>query len=116
MTARLTEALLLAGSAFMLSGALGLLRFPDFYTRMQAPAKAGTLGKACLLLAVMLHFRETEVTVQALLIIVFFYATAPAAAHAIAQAAYLAGIPLWTESCIDELRSRPEGRRNPAGR
>ena len=52
--------------SFMLLSAVGLLRFPDFYTRMQAPTKAATLGKFCLVLAAMIHFGETAAATQAL--------------------------------------------------
>lgn len=49
----LLSLLLLAGSFFMLAGAIGLVRFPDFYMRLHAPTKASTLGVGSILLASM---------------------------------------------------------------
>ena len=97
-------ALLLAGGAFMLLGALGLVRLPDVFTRMQAATKAATLGAACLLAAVAVHFAELGVTSRAVLVIAFLFLTAPVGAHVLARAAYSAGVPLWEGTVRDELR------------
>ena len=74
----LLSLLLLAGSFFMLAGAIGLVRFPDFYMRLHAPTKASTLGVGSILLASMgasaldLHLHAAE-----LLITLFLFLTAP---------------------------------------
>lgn len=117
MTDWVTSFLLLEGAAFMLVAALGLVRFPDLFTRMQAAAKAGSLGVGLVVAAVATHFADGAVTVHAALVAAFFLLTAPVAAHLIARAAHLSGSPVWGAS-VDELRGSagadPPGREGPA--
>ncbi|HUG91086.1 MAG TPA: monovalent cation/H(+) antiporter subunit G [Planctomycetaceae bacterium] len=101
-----TAGLMVIGSAFALLAALGVVRMPDLFTRMQAATKSSTLGVGCILLAVAVHFDELGVTTQALLTIAFLLLTAPIAAHMIARSAYIVGVPLWKGTVIDELRER----------
>jgi multicomponent Na+:H+ antiporter subunit G len=105
MRAWLVSALLVFGAGWMLIAALGVLRMPDLFSRMQASAKAGTLGIGVLVLSVAVHFGDLEVSSRAALIIAFFFLTAPVAAHMIARAAYLIGVPLWSGTQRDELRT-----------
>ena len=95
---------MLAGSMFMFISAIGLLRMPDLFTRMHAATKVGTVGIVGIVTAVAIHFGEMKVVAPAILIIVFFLATAPVAAHMIGRAAYLFGVPLWKKTVIDEWR------------
>lgn len=69
--------LVLLGAAFGLLAAVGIARMPDLYTRMQSATKAGTLGVACVVLGAAVHFRTAATTVEAALVIVFLFATAP---------------------------------------
>lgn len=101
----LTAIFLLAGSFFALVSAIGVFRLPDLFTRMHASSKAGTLGAGLIMAALAIHFQETSLTVEVLLIIAFIVSTAPIAAHAIARAAYRTGEPLWNQSVIDDLKS-----------
>ncbi|MBT8208430.1 MAG: monovalent cation/H(+) antiporter subunit G [Acidimicrobiia bacterium] len=91
------------GAAFGAVAAVGIIRMPDLYTRMQSATKAGTLGVACIVLAAALHFREAVATVEATLVIVFLFATAPIASILIARAAYVMGVPLWSRTGRDDL-------------
>lgn len=109
MSERFNAVLLVIGSLFMLLAAIGVLRLPDIFIRLQAATKASTLGVGCLLLGVAIHFDHLGVATRAVLVIGFFFLTAPVAAHMIARAAYATGVPLWEGSLIDELR---EHRRN----
>lgn len=102
----ITAVLLLIGGIFSLLAAVGLLRFPDLFMRMQASAKGGTLGVGLLIFAVAVYFGELGVTTRALLIMAFFFLTAPVAAHIIARAAYFVGVPLWERTVRDEMRDR----------
>ena len=56
------------GVATMAIAAIGLLRMPDFLTRMHASSKAGTLGALLVMIAVAVHFREPAIVVRALLV------------------------------------------------
>jgi multicomponent Na+:H+ antiporter subunit G len=94
----------------MVLAAVGLVRLPDLFTRMQASTKASTLGVACMLLAVAIYFGTLGVTTRALLVIVFFFLTMPVAAHMIGRAAYFSGIPLWQNTVVDELRGSYDPR------
>lgn len=102
-------ALLFLGAFFLLVAAIGIVRMPDLFTRMQAATKGATLGAGFILIAVAVHFPSTGVVVRVAAAIAFFMLTAPVAAHMIARAAYLAGVPLWEKSVTDELAGRAEG-------
>ena len=107
----LTAGLMGIGGLFMLLAAVGILRLPDLFTRMQASTKSSTLGAACMLLAVAVHFGRLGITTQAVLVIVFFFLTTPVAAHMIARAAYFStGVALWEKTVINELQGRYDAR------
>jgi multicomponent Na+:H+ antiporter subunit G len=95
--------LLVFGAGWMLIAALGVLRMPDLFSRMQSSSKAGTLGIGATMLAVAIHFGDVAAGSRAALIIGFFFLTAPVAAHMIARAAYLTGVPRWVSKERDEL-------------
>lgn len=81
-------ALLLIGAAFVLIGAVGMVRLPDFFTRLHAPTKAATLGVGALLLASLLHFvRLGDAGYRELLALGFVFLTAPISAHLLSKAA-----------------------------
>lgn len=81
--------LLLMGGVFILIGALGMVKLPDFYTRLHAPTKATTLGIGCILVASMaLHaLRGDGFAVHELVISLFLFITAPVSAYMVAKAA-----------------------------
>ncbi len=83
---------LLAGSFFCLVGALGLIRMPDFYTRMHAASVTDTLGAGLILLGLMLHAGLSLVSVKLLILGLLIFFTSPAASHALARAAMLRGL------------------------
>ena len=99
----LTAFMLLAGVILCGLSAIGILRMPDLYTRMQASAKAGTLGVACIILATAAHFASLGVGVKVVMILVFIFLTTPAAAHLIARAAYFVDVPIWKRTAYDDL-------------
>ena len=90
----LAAALLVLGGVFALVGAIGMLRFPDFFMRLHAPTKATTLGVGGVLLASMLlSWTRGETGLQALLVTLFMFITAPVSANLMAQAAMHLGVP-----------------------
>ncbi len=93
----------LAGTSFVLVAAIGLLRFPDFYTRVHAAAKAGTVGSALTLVALAIVSTETAEVLRAVAAIFFFFLTAPLSAHLLGKAAHSAGYQLWEGSVRDEM-------------
>ncbi len=78
---------LLGGSMFLIIGAVGLIRFPDFFTRLHAASIVDTLGFILIMLGLMLQAGLSIVTIKLVLIVVFILFTSPAAAHALAKAA-----------------------------
>lgn len=88
----LSWACLLAGGIFCMIGALGLLRMPDFYTRLHAASVIETLGAGLLLLGMMLQAGMTLVTVKLVFIAVLLFFVSPTATHALARAARLRGV------------------------
>lgn len=110
MSAVFAGIFLLVGAAFMLLAALGVLRMPDLFTRLQATSKATTLGVGCLMLGVAIHFGQLGTILHAGAIVALFFVTAPISAHVIARAAYFLGTGLWSRTIIDELRGRYDER------
>lgn len=80
-------ALMLIGATFCFLAAIGLVRFPDLYTRLHAASKAGTLGAGLILLAVALISGDLAVFLRSMLGVLFLVATAPIAAHLLGRAA-----------------------------
>lgn len=81
--------LLIIGSFFLLVGSIGLVRLPDFFTRLHAPTKASTLGIGSILVASALYFSVTQsgLSVKELVITLFLFITAPITAHMMAKSA-----------------------------
>ena len=102
MTDVVTELVWLAGSGFALLAAVGVLRMPDVFTRMQASTKASTLGLGCLLIGAALQLGDFGSFVRAASIFAFIMLTTSVAAHVIARASYLADVPLWDGTVLDE--------------
>jgi len=73
------------GAFFILVSAIGLIRFPDLYTRMHATTKATSFGLLLLILGTAIYFNTGMVWLKAVLVIIFIYLTAPLASHSIAQ-------------------------------
>ena len=103
--------LLISGSLFLFLSALGVLRFPDLFTRMHAATKAGAFGVGQIMLAVALYFGSGRVAYEAFLVILFIFITAPVASHMIARAAYFHRVPMWNTT-VDEIRNRYHRRKH----
>jgi multicomponent Na+:H+ antiporter subunit G len=84
--------LIVCGSLFCVIGALGLLRMPDFFTRMQAASLIDTIGAGLLLIGMMLQAGLSLVTVKLLFIGMLLFFTSPTATHALARAARARGL------------------------
>lgn len=102
--------LILVGASFLLLAALGMVRMPDLFMRMQSASKASTLGIGCMLLALAFHFPGISVNIRVVGTIAFFFLTAPITAHLLGRASYFVGVPVWKGTVIDELRGRYDPR------
>ncbi len=99
------------GVFFMFVSSLGLIRLPDFYSRLHAPTKAATLGLFFLLFAAILAVPEAVMVTKALLVVAFIAATAPVGAHILARAAYRNGVPCGQDLELDEYAPVVQRRR-----
>lgn len=103
----LAEVLILIGCIFILAGAAGLLRFPDFYTRLHATTKLVTLGGLGLFGGAALVLDGAQASGRLLLIAVFFFLTAPLSGYMIARSGYLRGLgPYREEGSVDDWQAK----------
>jgi multicomponent K+:H+ antiporter subunit G len=98
----LVAGLVVAGSGFSLIGSIGLLRMPDFFTRLHGPSKATTIGMGSILLASALYMSVygTGLSLHEFMISLFIVITTPVASHLLAKAARhrrLPGAEGWTD-------------------
>jgi len=84
--------LVAAGLVFVLAGAIGVLRLPDFYTRLHAAGVTDTLGAELILIGLAIQAGFTLLAAKILLVGMFLFMTSPTATHAIAYAAHKAGL------------------------
>lgn len=87
----LSWVLILSGSFFAVIGAVGALRFPDFWSRLHAVSVTDSGGMILLIVGMSLQSGLTLVTVKLLIILAFLFITGPTAIHAVVNAAYVAG-------------------------
>ena len=100
-------ALAVVGWAFSLSGAVGILRMPDVYCRIQCSSKMITMGALPVLIALVVG--EGPVSVfgsRALLVAVLLLVINPVASHALARAAYKTCVPMWPGAVADRVGPR----------
>jgi len=100
----ITVLLVSAGLFFFFATTIGILRLPDFYSRMHAAGKGDTLSSVLVLAGLALynlhHFSLAGllVSLKILLIMAFIFLASPTATHAIIDAGYEAGVRPWTRS------------------
>lgn len=94
MTA-LLALLLAAGLFFHAVAAVGVLRMPDFYTRLHAVSKAETLGVVLTLAAVIVWAGPSLIAVKIAFVAVFLFMANPTSTHAIGRAALRTGLRPW---------------------
>jgi multicomponent Na+:H+ antiporter subunit G len=99
----LVTLLVLGGLLFFTGGSVGIIRLPDFYSRLHPAGKLDTGGQLLVMSALALHViqdfsLETMLTaIKIVLIVVFVFITSPTATHAIVDAGVRAGLKPWTK-------------------
>jgi multicomponent Na+:H+ antiporter subunit G len=100
----LSWTLLLIGGAFGIIGGLGLLRFPDFYTRLHGAGMTDTLCALLIVGGLALQSGFSLLTIKLILILLFLLFTTPTATHALARAALIDKVE---PELADEKRGEP---------
>lgn len=92
----------LLGAFFLLLGALGIVRMPDSYNRIQAGTKATTLGTLLFLLGIGIY--NPVWFPKLIVLILFILFTNPVSSHVLARSAHSIGIRLTEETVVDKLK------------
>lgn len=100
----LAYVLLAIGSACAVIGAIGIVRFPDFYNRVHANTVVVVGGAMLLMVGAGILGGLSVFTVKAIVIAIFVFLTNPVSAHALARAAHKSGVKLWDKSVVDKLK------------
>lgn len=98
--------LIVSGSLFAMTGGVGILRLPDFYTRLHGASITDTAGAGLIMLGLMLQAGLTLVTVKLVLILAFLFFAGPAATHALARAALISGVKPWQRQAEEAESSK----------
>lgn len=83
------------GLVFIFFGTLGIIRFPDIYTRLQTSSKCDTAGAIALLVGLIVEEGLDSFSLRISVILVFSLLTNPVATHAIARSVAIRGIKPW---------------------
>ena len=93
--------LIALGLLFFIGGAVGILRFPDFYTRMHAAGKGDTMSMFTIFLGLAIYQLQDPtpahilVALKILLIAIFIMMTSPTSTHALIKAGLMEGLKMW---------------------
>ena len=85
-------ALILSGSFFVVVGAFGTYRFPDFWSRLHAASVTDSAGVILLLIGMGIYSGLTLITFKLFVIGLFLFITGPTSTHAVANAALVSGL------------------------
>lgn len=91
------------GFLFFLGGAIGIIRMPDFYSRLHPAGKLDTLGTMGMVGGLALYnlhhfsFEALLLSVKMLLIVFFVFMASPTATHSIVDAGMRAGLRPWSK-------------------
>ncbi|TVM18456.1 sodium:proton antiporter [Oceanidesulfovibrio indonesiensis] len=112
---------MLMGLFFYVGGTVGILRLPDFYTRLHAAGKLDTLGALAMLFGLALfnlhefNIDTLQVALKIMLAVAFVFIASPTATHAITDAGLVGGLPPWRKHARAGLFS-PAAYREPKKR
>ncbi len=87
--------LLFIGCFFILVASIGVLRFPDFFTRIHPAGKTDTLGQAFVLIGLIFYEGFDFISLKLLIIVIFLLVVNPTATYALANAAFVSGVKPW---------------------
>ncbi len=98
--------LMLIGATFLFLGALGVIRMPNVYNRMQAGTKSTTLGALSFIIGVGVY--HPPFLLKTILISIFIILTNPVGSNVLARAAHHSGVKLTKKKVIDRYEEDKE--------
>lgn len=108
--------ILLALGAFVaFTSALGVLRLPDFYTRIHPAGKNDSFAQVLVLSGLALQAHDAQTVIKLVLIGAFLFLTTPSSTYAIARAAFLDGKVPWTKADAEQAAKESGGESAKAG-
>ena len=90
------------GCAFVVTAAIGVVRMPDLFSRLQASSKAPAPAIALVLIAAVIRIADMAVAVRALALLVLVFVTSPIAAHLIARAGFVTHVQLEAGTRVED--------------
>ncbi|MGI9386480.1 MAG: monovalent cation/H(+) antiporter subunit G [Methyloligellaceae bacterium] len=105
----LSAVLVIAGATFIVTGAIGLVRMPDVFSRMHAAGIIDSAGAGLLIAGMMIQAGLSLITLKLLVLLALFFFTSPAATHAVARAALHEGL----EPVLDEAAQENDTKGAP---
>ena len=105
----LTFFFLIVGGSFLLIGAIGLIRLPDFFTRMHAAGLIDTTGAGFILVGLMIEAGWSLNLAKLAMILLFLILPSPTSRHALAHAALVHGLKPWKKRNTTDDSETAEG-------
>jgi multicomponent Na+:H+ antiporter subunit G len=97
----LTWLFLIGGAAFSIIGGIGILRMPDFYSRLHGGGITDTMGAALIIFGLMFQTGLTLATPKLAIILFFLLVVSPSSCHALAKSAIMQGLDPVTDKKED---------------
>ena len=98
----ITGILLALGCFFIIVASIGIIRFPDFFSRIHPAGKSDTLGQLLILSGLAVYEGFTLVSIKLLIIFTFILIANPTATQALAKAAFVAGLKPWEKEKVEK--------------
>ena len=98
-------ALMGLGLVFLIGSAIGMLRLPDFYSRVHASGNSETLGTALVFLGLAVYNGFNDASFKIIVIFLFVFLGNPIGSHILSKAAYKTGHPVWTKKSAKEVEA-----------
>lgn len=91
----LTGLFLIIGCFLLLVASIGVIRFPDFFSRMHAAGKGDTMGQSCIIIGLIIYSGFNIVSLKLLIMMIMILIINSTATHFLAKAAYVKGVKHW---------------------
>ena len=104
-----------AGLIFLVGSMIGMLRLPDFYSRVHASGNSETLGTMLVFLGLAVYNGFSITSAKIIIIFLFVFVGNPIGSHILTKAAYKTGHPIWTRNRLpDAMMPEPDGKEEAA--